>query len=605
MTTPDSPDPLEQRRHYWQRVLRPLAWWFLLVLVLFAHHTHQRWMEKTRLLFNPTLAGQHLFPEITATLDGQPIYNNQNLSLGRHRFVLQHPKGEPYETNLFIWYGPHDLGTIDLKRTMSVLSLVVKPPAAELYIHGPELNLTLTNTPGMTSSVPTDLYVIMARYAHWSQSDNVLVAPGSPASWQIAPRLGAVSIDCNQADATGQLLQSDGLSVVAGAFPYAVTELPEGNYTVTANHHNNVLSQTVPVTMGTTNQVTVMFLYGSVVLETDPPGASVQTGDGRYCGVTPLSATELKPGDWNFTLQHNGYESVNIKLAITANQTTTLHTNLINVNYTSSMQAARQAMTKADYDLVLKAAGDALIGKPGDAEALSLQRTATGQGSLQRARQLGKQGDFLAGEKELATTLEIFPDQAEAKALLAEYRRREPEQIDRLRLERLERGNTAFKNAWMYKSDADLFASHEFKTAKPVNQVYAAILEALRLAPAFHVTKSFSPAPETYQIEFGQEFSTYLATSAGRRDGIIVCAQTKDDETQILFKLMEYKTEAQNKFSLGNLIGTPVDVNYIPISAARLGPLSEKLQARVTEGVTNVTARIQGAIGATTPPTVQ
>ena len=262
-------------------------------------------------------------------------------------------------------------------------------------------------------------------------------------------------------------------------------------------------------------------------------------------------------------------------------------------------------MDDENYDAALKSVGEALIAKPGDAEALALQQNATGLGSLQRAKQLGLQGDFIGGQKELATTLQIFPDHTEAKALVAEYKRREPEQREKLRLERLEHGNLALNHAFLYKNDADLFPSHEFKTTKPVDQVYAAILDALRIPPSFMITRNFSPLPETYQIDFRQEFSTYLATSAGRREGVIVCAQTKDDETQILFKLLEYKTEAQIKFSIGNLIGTPVAVNYIPISPARLGQLSEKLQARLTEGVSNVTARIQGAIGQTPPPSTQ
>ena len=46
---------------------------------------------------------------------------------------------------------------------------------------------------------------------------------------------------------------------------------------------------------------------------------------------------------------------------------------------------------------------------------------------------------------------------------------------------------------------------------------------------------------------------TVLATSAGRREFLIVGAQTKDDETQILFEVVEYKVEAVEKFSIGNL----------------------------------------------------
>ena len=88
-----------------------------------------------------------------------------------------------------------------------------------------------------------------------------------------------------------------------------------------------------------------------------------------------------------------------------------------------------------------------------------------------------------------------------------------------------------------------------------------------------------------------------LATSAGRRVCVIVGAQARDDETQIRFKVMEYKTEAVNKFSIGAWIGTPVEVTYVAIHPSRISKVSEKLQARVNEGVSNVTAIVQSAIG--------
>jgi hypothetical protein len=54
-----------------------------------------------------------------------------------------------------------------------------------------------------------------------------------------------------------------------------------------------------------------------------------------------------------------------------------------------------------------------------------------------------------------------------------------------------------------------------------------------------------------------------------------------------------------NKCSIGALLNAPVAVNYVPIHPSRIGKLSEKLQAQLKEGVSNVTARIQQAIGQT------
>ena len=196
----------EKRRAYWGRVLRPLFWWLILVLLLYGYRLHQRMLEQTRITFAITLAGQTPSPEARATFDGRPISSGQQIPLGHHQFTIVHPKGESYTTNLFIWYGAHDLGTIDLKRTVSVISVTANPPAPMLSIHGPEFDVELTNSPGMTSSVPTDRYVISSRYAHWSSSDEVLVSPGVPATWRIAPRLGAAQITCNEADANGQFM---------------------------------------------------------------------------------------------------------------------------------------------------------------------------------------------------------------------------------------------------------------------------------------------------------------------------------------------------------------------------------------------------------------
>ena len=596
MATSPPSAPLEGRARYWRRVLRPLFWWLLLVLVLFGIRTHQRLMEKTRLNFTATLAGQMPFPEATATFDGKPIMSGQNIPLGQHQFAITHPKGESYSTNFFIWYGAHNLGTIDLKRAMSVLAVTVNPPAPALSVHGPEFNVELTNSPGMTSSVPTDRYVIASRYAHWSRSDEVTVAAGSPATWWINPRLGAAKITCNEADATGQFMQADGQIIESINFPYSIWELPEGSYKVSAQHHRDVLSRTVKITAGATNQLSLEFLYGTAVLKTDPPGASVQTADGQYWGMTPFTAAELKPGVWTFVLQHNGYETVTASLAITAEQTSYLHTNLTGVNYAGSMKTAQQAMATQDYDGALTAVREAIIAKPGDADALALQSNATGLGSLQRAKKLGLQGDFIGGEKELATTLQIFPDNAEAVNMLAEYKRREPEQIARQRQERLDQPQKSFKQLCDNYEDSKSFDEHEFKTTQAADHVAGGISSALLFTqPPYVIERMDSPTPDIHQIVATQKFSNGFF-SGGERRCLIVVGQVKDDEAKIIFKVLEY--QRHHSFDMNVPINQlPVSERLIPLSSARFPEMTDKMKIQIQAGVSNVTAIIQGVIG--------
>jgi hypothetical protein len=131
----------------------------------------------------------------------------------------------------------------------------------------------------------------------------------------------------------------------------------------------------------------------------------------------------------------------------------------------------------------------------------------------------------------------------------------------------------------------------------PVKDARAAILDALKIRPEFRITKSASSAPEMFVIAGVQELTTALGTSAGRRQCVVVGAQTRDDETQILFKVLEYKSEAVNKLSLGALIGAPVEMRYVPIHSSQIPNLTDKLKGQIEEGVKIVTDRIQQAVG--------
>lgn len=590
-----------RNRHQW-RILRPLFWWLLLVLVLFGIRTHQRLMEKTRLNFSVTLQGQAV--DSTAAFDGKPAFSGQNIPLGNHTFAITHPKGVTFSTNMFIWYGAHDLGTIDLKRKMGTLSVTADPPAPFLFIRGPEWSVTLTNSSGLTTSVPTDQYTVESRYAHWGQADDVTVYEGLTATWRFAPRLGAVQLSCNQSDATFQLLTLAGQQEETGSFPDLIRELPEGSYKLFSLHHGHDRNQTVAITAGMTNDHPVEFLYGAAVLETEPAGADVQDASGRYWGATPLNLQELSPGTMlQLTLHRVGYEPVPVTLEITANQTATIHTNLISTGYTGGMKSARLYMAAADYDKALQALGDALIAKPGDADAMALQRDATGLGKIQNAKKLAAEGDYIGGGKELALALQSLPDNAEAKQLIPDYKQHEPEQIERMRVERLNRPKQVFDHELGNYKDANLFDEHELKTSKPAKDVASAIASALLyVQPAYRINENDSPKPETYRIVGMQDVSGVFVNS-GLRRCIIVCGQTTDSETEILYKVMEYK--AKHNVSMHGLLDWRSDTEFIPIHPSTITNMTDKLTAQLQAGVSNMTVRIQGVIGQTPAPAVQ
>ena len=585
-----------KRLRYWSRVLRPLEWWVLLVLVLYGIRTHQRLMEGTRLNFTVSMEGKPVEEEAVAVFDERRIESGERISLGSHTLTIRHPKAEPFSTKLFIWYGGRNLGNIGLKRSQGTLVFTANPPSGLITIEGPEFSTRLTNSTGITTNVPTDHYTVEASYAHWQRKEETSVLSTLPGTCVFAPRLGTVELSCNQRQASFQVFKADGGLLEAGDLPARILDVPQGTYQLVVWHHKNKKEQALAVRAGTTNSAEIEFTYGAAFLQTDPPGAAVLTANDHEWGVTPLLFSELTAGRWQFELRLSGYSPVVAVIDVDAGQTNAFRTNFVSINYGPAMNAARQYLAAADYDRASKAAGEALEVKPSDPEAVALQREALGRRRVRQAESLGKKGDYIGADKELATALELLPDNEEAKQLFADFKAREPEQVEQMRQERLLRGKKLFDSVLARMTDADLFESHELKTGKPVKEVEMAILEALKIHPEFRVAKPKSNVPETFEIEAAQELTTTLGTSAGRRRCLIVGAQTKDDETDILFKVLEYKAEAVNKFSLGAMIGAPAEVKFVPIHPSRIANFTEKLKAQVQEGTQIVSERIKSAI---------
>lgn len=598
MATPVSPTPSEDRTQYWRRVLRPLFWWLLLVLVLFGIHTHQRLMEKTRLNFTATLAGHMPFPEDVATFDGQPAFSGQNIPLGNHQFTVTQPKGETFSTNLFVWYGAHNFGTIDLKRTMGILTVTANPPADYLVIRGPEWSVTLTNSAGLTRTVPTDVYGIEVRYPHWQKNYTAGVYANQTAFCTIAPHFGGLQLGCNQADATFQMQDADGQWVANGNLPATVDGLPAGVYRLTATHHGHQRTDALTVRPDTNTSAQLDFHYGKAVFATTPSGASVTTtDDGRSWGETPLTLSELLPGNWNFTLQRSGYQSVQLSVNVEADQDSFVTTNLVSQNYLHAMTTTRQFMAAADYNRALQSANEALDARAGDADALALQREATGLGLIQHAKILGQQGDYIGGGKELKQALQSLPDNAEAMQLVSDFKQHVPEQVERMRVERLARPKKVFDDTMASISAASAFESHELTTGKSAADAQLLIEMQLKTEqPYFKVLRS-EMANEIFKITANQEFP------GGIRQCEIVGGQSKDDETQIYFKVIEMKKAAFYNQPIGSFW------HALPANYELINPndpqLNDKQRQQITDGVALVTAKIQVALGQTPPAAVQ
>lgn len=591
----DQPDG-QSLNYAWLRALRPLLWWFLLVLVIFGVIWHRHMMEKARLNYTVALANHQIFSDATVMLDGQPASNGQRLSLGKHTLTVRHPQADQFQTNFFAWYGGRDFGQINLHRSFGRLNVQSATPISRLSIAGQEFSTELSEVPTSALEVPTDTYKIVATYPHWSLTKTVVVTEGATADCFFEPHFGALTLTCNYENAIFRILDPDNKNIESGLIPATVTSLPVGVYQLVVTAHGHELKKDVHVALNQTNAVAAEFVFGAVTIETTPDGVDVADENGKVLGQSPVKLAELIPGKRLFTLQKTGFESIQVALNIEADRTNSISTNLVNGVYLAALAQARQNLATNNYAKALIAVQQALDANPGDADASALQREARGRQAIQMAKNEGARNNFASGVKFLETALQSMPDNDEAKNLLSDYQQRALAQAEQLKAEQLNQLQNEF-DSWMSQNpDSSLFDTHELKTTKSSQAVAAAIRETLvNDIPQFKLTRDDSPKPGLFAFDAEQEIMTYMNTSGGRRRCVIMVGQTKDDEIKVLFKIIEYKTEAVNKFSIGNMIGTPVAVNYVALDASK-GNLNNDQKIQIAGGIHFVTERIQKAI---------
>lgn len=279
-----------------------------------------------------------------------------------------------------------------------------------------------------------------------------------------------------------------------------------------------------------------------------------------------------------------------------ADETNSVGQKLVKTAYAQAMWDARQAFTAGAYDRTISALQAALQVEPGDSVATTLLRETRGLNGHKRAEAFQNEGNLKAAIAELETVLSIIPGDEKAVALLKELN----EKVGRIAKDeendRLNRAKNLMAFVSAHTPDAPLFETNELVVRKRVDAVESAIEESLRVEPAFKIIKRNRDLTDAFEIHAEHEIKTVLNITGGKRRCIIVGAQIKPGETHVLFKVIEYKAEAVNKLSIGNLINAPVAVNLVPVHSSRVR-MTDDLKTRVEEGIGNLRSRIREAVG--------
>ena len=420
-------------------------------------------------------------------------------------------------------------------------------------------------------------------------------------------------IEASHADAEYQLRDGENTRLDYGSLPAKVTELPEGNYQLVSTRKEDQRKTSVSVRAGMTNDVRVEFIYGAALLESDPPSATV-FADERELGVTPLTLPELKPGTFAFSLRLNDYESVADSLTIDARQTNSFRITLVSRFYTQAIESARRLYAERSFDQAAESAAEALKYKSDDAEAKRLQRDATGRTHLMRAELSGKQGNYAEGIKEATDALTFLPEDTFVKKLLADLTKREQERIEaekkrqaeleeqerkrreaelaiQQRQQRLNALNQSFNTMNRGYNNASSFASHELTTTNAAGSAATAINNALiGIQPNFEMVFYEWPNADVFVMRARQRIGI------GYREALIVGGKLAENETKILFKVIEYENPPELKL-LNGLLRATASVNITSQDPNVAREKAEKMAARVKEGIKLVREKIRSGIG--------
>jgi tetratricopeptide (TPR) repeat protein len=411
------------------RMPKLLLWWSLFSLILLGWGYHRQNAPKTFLVFPQSVEGKE--GDLQLRLDDAPFDYRSPVPIGWHTLRVEHSDMVSCERKLFVWYGINDLGDLDLRWQRGGLILRVLPEPRRLLLIGPHWPKEMPLNSGLTSSVPVGRYVLHAEFSYTSTNAVIVVGAGRTNSVELKAPLGELRLSSKPVDSEYEL-KGRGVDR-RGTLPQSIDHLPAGSYYLAVWRGSYRKEGTIQIEPLQITESEAVFDYGSARIESEPLGATVSDGRGHEFGKTPLTIGGLEPKRYSYRIELEGYAVAEASVVVSGNATNLVTSTLFSRKYLSSVDLAREELQRFLPDLrqAAQKIEEALLERPNDKNALTLKTEINFRQFLRNAEELGEKGDFTHAFEEVASALQLRPDEPRAVTVQEKLRAAKAETEER------------------------------------------------------------------------------------------------------------------------------------------------------------------------------
>lgn len=251
--------------------------------------------------------------------EGKTPAKIEELGEGEYTVLLSLPGFPTHQENVKVRHSR--MSSVSHVFSSGGLRITSDPIGAEVWLTPADKtrNRMVGATPLNLPDLPVGRHQLELRYRDWPTiRRSVEVAEGTDQSLEFAWKRSLVSL---VSDPPGAEVYLEGRRIGGTQVTPLQWELPEGSYDFTAKRAGLAdVALSREIEAGESTEVRFAFRYGTISLNSQPPGAAVVSG-GQPLGRTPLRRNHMPPGTYAFTLSKDQHRPVEVSGELLPGQT--------------------------------------------------------------------------------------------------------------------------------------------------------------------------------------------------------------------------------------------------------------------------------------------